>query len=778
MTETTQDQLEAEIEALRAQLAEKDQTIGRLRTRAWGYERLLTRAERRVAEIQPREGARPHVRFLNGEDEAEEASGALQALLSTDEAQARQDHALASGCVVEYEDVGRERVADEHAGPAEEAAAPAKRWRITLVPAPASKADRLIATARDVTDERDVAEELRSTEQLYHRLVEVLADPVIITDAEGTLLYVNAAGADMLGALSAGPLVGEPVWRFLDPAEREAVRGRYQGFMAREEPVAFGEYALKRLDGEWVPVETASVPVQYQGRAAVLTTARDLRGRREMAEALSETLDLFYNVYQIGPTALAISRVADHVFLEVNEQFLRLTGYAREEVVGASREQIDLWVSASERRAFLATLGRHGAVRDFEARIRRKSGEVRTHLISAQLVDVRGEACVLLSGLDITERRRSALAERESQALFREVFRASPAGISITRFEDGHILDANEAFCHLTGYRREELIGRTTQALGLWAQSEQRAELMASLQSEQGALRDYEADLRTKSGEVRTGLFSFQRIQVEGKACLLSVGVDITNRKEAERALLDARQRAEEMARFRTGLLTNMTHEVRTPLTVILGFSSMLRQGVRPSHRRFVDLIERSGRRLLLTLDSVLDLAQLEAGMLQVERRPYNVVDIAYTAVEAFRPIAAEKELALRFDLPRHGVYARTDYEIVTRVLNHLLDNAVKFTEAGRVEVTISTEAEQQVAISIADTGIGIGEDFLPRLFDAFSQESTGLERTYQGTGLGLAVSKRLIEQIGGHLRVSSRKGEGSTFTVVLPKAAGASIAA
>jgi len=251
---------------------------------------------------------------------------------------------------------------------------------------------------------------------------------------------------------------------------------------------------------------------------------------------------------------------------------------------------------------------------------------------------------------------------------------------------------------------------------------------------------------------------------------------DITEGKETELELVMAKEAAEEMARIKSAFLTNMTHEVRTPLTVILGFTSMLKQGVRPQYQRFVKVIERSGRRLLLMLDSILDLAQLEAGSVDVENTSFNVVDVVESVSELIRPMANEKGLTFQISKPVDGAYVKKGQRLVARVLNNLLDNAVKFTEEGGIEVEVS-EREDHVYVTIRDTGIGITDAFLPHIFDEFSQESTGLERTHQGSGLGLAVSKRLLDLIGGHIRVTSNKGAGSAFIVELPKASRPSLA-
>lgn len=233
--------------------------------------------------------------------------------------------------------------------------------------------------------------------------------------------------------------------------------------------------------------------------------------------------------------------------------------------------------------------------------------------------------------------------------------------------------------------------------------------------------------------------------------------------------LAEAKERAKSIARMRSAILNNLTHEVRTPLTVIVGFTSMLRRGVDPKYMRFVDAIERSGNRLMLMLDTILDLAQLEAGTIITDHQRVDVVEVVDEVVDMLRPYVEDSHLDLRWERPAASMTAWFDQRILSRVLRNLLDNAIKFTEEGYIEVSIE-ENKEWTYINVRDTGVGIDKVYQKQLFEEFSQESTGLERTHQGTGLGLAVSKRLMDRAGGTISVKSHKGKGSLFVVAIPQ--------
>lgn len=644
-----------------------------------------------------------------------------------------------------------------------------RTWALTLVSAttePAEGTAVLFAAARDVTASRRNRVRLRERSAIQHRLVELLPDAIIITGTDDRVLFANSAAVEMVGAEDLDAVLGRSIWRFVHPASRSHMRERKRQLHRGEAPDVV-EQKLVRLDGRVIPIETASVPIVYQGRRAALVTARDLTGRKSMAEALSRTLDLFDKAFHLGPSALLIARLHDGVVLEASDRMVELTGYPQDELVGRDLRDLDLWVDPDERDALAHQLVRRGRVWEAEFQINRKDGATRTVLGSAHRVDLRGNPCLLASAIDITERRKAASAERESRELLHKIFHASPTGIGILCIENNTFLDVNDALCELVGHDAEALTQQPVDELGLWCNPHQFEAVLATLE-EGEPVYDKEVPLHTADGIGVTTLASFQPIQVDGRPCVLAVMTDITARKKAERTLRRAKEQAEEIAQFRSTLLQNMTHEIRTPLTVILGFTSMLHQGIQEEYRRFVYLIERSGRRLLLTLDSLLDLAQLEAGTLQIDSGVRNVLDVVHTTATSLSALAEQKDLDYTLDLPEVPVYARFDCTLLSHALTHLIDNAIKFTEEGSVTVTVE-QSGGTVQVHVKDTGVGIGEQFEERLFEAFSQESEGIDRTHQGSGLGLTVARRLMEQIGGTIEHASRKGQGSIFTINLP---------
>lgn len=257
---------------------------------------------------------------------------------------------------------------------------------------------------------------------------------------------------------------------------------------------------------------------------------------------------------------------------------------------------------------------------------------------------------------------------------------------------------------------------------------------------------------------------------------------DITEQVERENELIAAKKEAEEASRLKSSFLANMSHEIRTPLTSIIGFAEAIQEQITTmgseteevdlhSLTQFTDLIVKGGHRLLELLNSLLNLSKLEADEMAVSLTPVDLTEETQEMIELFEPQAEAADVSLHADIPNTPVWGKADRRGVRIVLRNLLSNAVKYTdEGGWVRVRVQ-EASKFVTLRVADNGIGMTPDRLPELFEAFKQESTGPSRAYEGAGLGLAVTRRLVHLMNGSIDVETAKGEGSNFAVQFPRA-------
>jgi PAS domain S-box-containing protein len=386
---------------------------------------------------------------------------------------------------------------------------------------------------------------------------------------------------------------------------------------------------------------------------------------------------------------------------------------------------------------------------------------------------------------------RKRVAElHDSEARYAHLFNA--AGDAVLLHADdpnGWVLEANAEATRAFGLPRAEFYSRSLRLLAVpeAGPAVERHLATARLTGEARDtffLRTCSAGAGADGGaavpfEIRT-----HRLDLDGASAFLSLARDVTARQAYERGLLDARyaaerareeaerarREAEEMARLKTALLANMSHEIRTPLTAIIGFAEVLREEVPGEQREYAALIEHGGKRLLDTLNSVLDLARLDAGQERLRPEPLDVIEEVRACARLLQPLVRAKELAFHLHADARALPARHDRAALGRVLHNLLGNAVKFTEEGEVRVVVRSTPDA-FTVQVSDTGIGIDPAFLPKLFTEFKQESDGHARSHEGTGLGLAISRRLVELMGGTITVASRKGIGTAFTVTLPRA-------
>lgn len=365
--------------------------------------------------------------------------------------------------------------------------------------------------------------------------------------------------------------------------------------------------------------------------------------------------------------------------------------------------------------------------------------------------------------------------EENAQALEQKVkvIHFSPHPITITSRKTGKHLEVNQSFLNMIGYTEEEVIGNTAIDLNLWVNSEDRKHLFEELTTN-GNIQNYEFNFRTKQGEIRTALLSAEIIELRGEECLLAISNDITDRKKVEAELEKAKEAADAANKAKSTFLANMSHELRTPMNAILGFTRLMSR-LPPSsseQTEYLDIIGRSGEHLLSLINEVLDLSKIEAGRMTVYENSFDLYKLLNTIEEMLKLKANSKGLQLIInqanDLPQ---YIKADERKLRQVLINLIGNGIKFTKQGSISVNVksqplniqSDEYSHALCFEVKDTGAGISPEDLDSLFEAFTQTEVG-QQAQEGTGLGLPISRKFIQLMGGNLTVSSVLGQGTTF--------------
>jgi signal transduction histidine kinase len=234
--------------------------------------------------------------------------------------------------------------------------------------------------------------------------------------------------------------------------------------------------------------------------------------------------------------------------------------------------------------------------------------------------------------------------------------------------------------------------------------------------------------------------------------------------------LTAGKEKAEEMNRLKTSIMNNMSHELRTPLIGIMGFAEILETEIEdPELKNMVSMIHMGGKRLSETLNHILNLSKIESEKLSVENKVFNLSQVTGKRVANYEGVAKIKGLCLETIITDENIIVNMDERIYSQILDNLVNNAIKFTSNGGIKVILDKENEQAI-LKVIDTGIGVAEEDFNLIFEEYRQVSAGLSRSYQGSGLGLTITKRFVEKLGGKITLESKIGTGSTFTVILPK--------
>ncbi|MDO3380100.1 CheR family methyltransferase [Geoalkalibacter halelectricus] len=379
---------------------------------------------------------------------------------------------------------------------------------------------------------------------------------------------------------------------------------------------------------------------------------------------------------------------------------------------------------------------------------------------------------------DITEARKQKLALEESERRLKVVVDNLPAMV-FAADERGQIVFWNRECERVTGFLAEEVVGNPMAPERLFADADNRRRWLQDICSAEGGTGSVELAIKCKNGARKTILWS-------NGACTCIIpgwniwgsGIDISERKETEKALNEARQAAENASRAKSDFLANVSHEVRTPLTIIKSAQELLAETpLTPYQEQFLDMAQSSAETLLRLIEDLLDFSRIEARRMVLEELPFDLVDTLETTLAGFAMEAAKKKLPIHFkvepSVPRHII---GDSLRLRQVVTNLLSNAVKFTQTGRIDLSICLKKDEKIApgsamllFSVRDSGIGIPAEKQSLLFQSFSQIDGSATRRYGGTGLGLAICQRIVCQMGGEIWVESEEGRGSEFFFSIP---------
>ena len=677
------------------------------------------------------------------------------------------------------------RVLTQLSGSEREIHGPGETWllaRLQPYRATEERVAGVVLTFVDITERKRVEDDLRASEERFRTTTDSVPQIVWRGNTQGHIEFFNHRWVTYTGVAELPATLAELAAKFVHPDDAPALVKAFRLARHRAGPLRL-EHRLRAAGGEyhWFLLQAEPQLDARTGRVVrwfgTCTDISERKGTEAALEATAERLRLAMDTAKQGTWDW--NMVSGAVFWSPEHN--RMYDLPPDQQRGSYEQWIahvhpeDREATANELRAAIDER------RDFACEMRSRHRDGSVHWISGNgraFYDEAGQPVRMLGIVrDITARKEAEASLRESEQRFRLANFHSPFPVML-HADDGEVLQVNDAWTHQTGYSLQEVatVGDWIErAYATEAARHHAREFLSRLSQHLGAIESPGRRVRCASGEERLWDLSFATVGrlPDGRCLRITTATDVTERHRGEAALRAAKEEAERANRAKSEFLSRMSHELRTPLNAILGFGQILGLSALPEQDiQCVDHILNGGRHLLAMIDEVLDLARIEAGELALAPVAVLLEAMAHECVGFVAKLAEVREVTCTVE-PPSTTHSRVlaDKQRLRQVLLNLLSNAIKYNaEGGTVTLSVEPVAGDRLRLNVRDTGPGISPPGLARLFVPFERLGQELGAV-EGTGLGLVVSKQLVEAMGGTLGVASEVGEGSTFWVELPLA-------
>ena len=638
----------------------------------------------------------------------------------------------------------------------------------------------VLGIGRDIT-ERKLAEEILhdSREDLF-RLLNSMYEGAYGVDINGYCTFVNRACLQILGYQNDYEFLGKHIHELIhhshyDGSPYPSSECRMYRAYQINQTVNVSDEVFWRKDGVAIQVEYWSRPIEKNGAViGSIATFIDIT-QRKLAE---ETLRLSEERYRFSLeiTGQIGWSIPPDGLVEDMPLWRQYTGQSIEEVKGwkwldsvhpDDREHTKkIWFNATHQKCKYET----------EYRIRRADGVYRSFMVRGiPLFNTDGTIKEWTGTcFDITERKHDEEGMRQSEAKFRNLINSLPDPVLLVDFQ-GRIVFCNEIAMKTFDYKIDEMLNCTMEDLIPKHFRKNHVTLRNEYISEPKSRamgEGKELFAQRKDGSEFPTEIMLEPVEINGNQFIIAIVRDITARKSSEIELIEAKNKAQESDRLKSAFLANMSHEVRTPLNSIIGFSELLGDPDFEEDQKngFIQHIIASGNNLLTIISDIMDISKMESGEITIRKKPINAHEYVLGIYEQFSFQAATHKLELILNLPDNDKETEifADTERLRQIFNNMIGNAFKFTVNGSIEIGYRHKGEM-VEFFVKDTGIGIPASYHDKIFDRFRQVEDEKTRKYGGNGLGLAITKNLVELMGGKIWVDSEEGKGSTFYFTMP---------
>ena len=608
---------------------------------------------------------------------------------------------------------------------------------------------------------------LAENEKRYRTLFENAPAGIAMLDADNHILLINK-GFESIFQYTLDEAKGRFIDELIVPAELgdEAIamssESQHGGIVKKET-------FRKRKDGTPVLVQVYGVPITVNNKCiGIYGMYVDMTERKRAEQRIADTLKLNETILQTSPVGIIAYKINGET-ISANEAAAKIVGTTVDRLLKQNFRQLESWKRS----------GLFEAADNVLKTGTRQSLE--THLVTTFKKEIwiscllesfkyENEGHLLLVFEDVSQRIQS---EKENRMLAHAVESVSEC-VSITDHND-IIIFVNDSFLATYGYKKEELVGKHVSIL---RPPDIAAAMVKDILPEtiKGGWKG-EVLNRKKDGTIFPVLLSTSVIKNDlgEPIALIGVATDITEVKKVQEELIAAKELAEKSAALKSEFLAQMSHEIRSPMNVTLSFANMLKEDMEdlltPEMTEYFEGIELAGKRLIRTVDLILNASEMQVGTYEPIWGIVNLQDDIFKSIYSeYANYAKRKGLELSIHSKVSDSRTKGDRYSILQIFANLVDNAIKYTNKGKVEVTIDRDENNWLEVTVEETGIGISEEFMNRIFQPFMQEDRGYSRKYEGNGLGLSLVKKYCDLNEAEINVESEKGKGSKFIVAFKK--------
>lgn len=631
-----------------------------------------------------------------------------------------------------------------------------------------------LGIAYDITPLKEpIIEQLKLSEERLRTIIEAAPVGIIIEDKNGNILNANYAYERITG-FKKGELIGKNV-KIL------AAKENHPKIIENISKILSGEVLdhtvwSYRKDGKKIFLHLIEKTITLSdGSKGILSICVDETEKKQLQDVIIENEKKFRTIFETANEGIVIVEKGETI-LDVNSKFCEMVNYSYEELVGHNFNDLFILEEETKLQLIQSEITREEGKNIYERKIIKRDGSIMWGRVSVSAIyDEKNNFIGSFAFItDITTQKQLQEELIKSEEQFRTIWEKSQDGMRLTD-ENGTVLLVNDAFCKMVGLRKEEIEGKPLSVV----YSKERGEEI---------IRKYVESF--KSGQVKgktetlVELHNGRKVwfevsnsflEIGGKKYLLGIFRDTIEKHKLIEELTEAKEKAEEANRLKSGFISAMSHEIRTPLNVILGYTAVLQElfddGTNADLSYYFHAINKSGQRLLNTITQILDISRIEAGEFEIKIMPIDINRKINSVIDQLNILAKEKNIKLNFTPDKTNPQVLGDAYCLDGILINLINNAIKFSSPDLPVNITSIREGNFVKVTVQDYGIGMSEEYQKHLFVAFSQEEVGYSRPYEGTGLGLALTKHFVEKMNGHIKVYSKKGEGTRFDVYIPLA-------